>query len=126
MKFRKNGVGSAVKFQRGVIREHAVLCRAWKHRVKGRDWYDLIWYVRNEIPVNLSYLRDKMHQTGHLDPKEKLDEVKLHQLLKTRIDQVDWELAKKDVSGFIADKKQLDLWSKGFFHDMIQHLHVVA
>ena len=24
---------------------HAVLCRRWKNRVKGRDWYDLVWYA---------------------------------------------------------------------------------
>ncbi len=104
---------------------HAVLCRAWKHRVKGRDWYDLIWYIQNKIPVNLRYLRDKMCQTGHLDPKEKLDEAKLHQLLKARIDQIDWELAKKDVSAFIADKRRLDLWSKGFFHDLVLLLKTI-
>jgi hypothetical protein len=23
---------------------HAILCRRWKGRVKGRDWYDLMWY----------------------------------------------------------------------------------
>lgn len=105
---------------------HAVLCRAWKHRVKGRDWYDLIWYVLSGIPVNLTYLRDKMCQTGHLNPKEKLDEARLRQLLKTRIDQIDWALAKKDVSAFVIDKSRLDLWSREFFHDLTQHLRVVA
>lgn len=23
---------------------HALFCRRWKNRVKGRDWYDLVWY----------------------------------------------------------------------------------
>lgn len=104
---------------------HAVLCRAWKHRIKGRDWYDLIWYVQNGIPVNLSYLRDKMCQTGHIDPKEILDEAKLQKLLKLRIDQIDWELAKKDVMLFIADKKKIDPWSRTFFHDVVKHLRVI-
>lgn len=105
---------------------HAVLCRSWQQRVKGRDWYDLIWYVQNGIPVNLDHLKDKMLQTGHLKPKETLDEKKLQELLKQRIDQIDWKLAKKDVEPFIADKKRLDLWSQTFFIDVIKHLRWVS
>jgi hypothetical protein len=24
---------------------HALLCRAWQKRIKGRDWYDYYWYI---------------------------------------------------------------------------------
>jgi predicted nucleotidyltransferase component of viral defense system len=104
---------------------HAVLCRAWRNRVKGRDWYDLIWYVQNEIPVNLAYLRVKMVQTKHLGVGEKFGEQELHQKLRQRIDQIDWELAKNDVLPFIQDKRRLDLWSSQFFHDLIKQLKTV-
>ncbi len=104
---------------------HAVLCRAWGKRVKGRDWYDLIWYIQNGIPVNLVYLRAKMLQTKHLAVGEQLGEKELRQKLKQRIEQVDWALAKADVLPFIQDKRRLDLWSNQFFHDIIIHLRVV-
>lgn len=104
---------------------HAVLCRAWQKRIKGRDWYDLIWYIQNSIPVNLKYLRAKMLQTGHLKEGEILDEKELLQRLKQRIHQIDWNLAKLDVMPFIADKKRLDLWSVQFFLDLIAHLKTV-
>lgn len=104
---------------------HAVLCRAWRNRIKGRDWYDLVWYIQSGIPVNLAYLRAKMLQTEHLAVGEKLGEKELHQRLEQRIDQVDWGLAKADVLPFIADKRRLDLWSSQFFRDLIQHLRIV-
>lgn len=39
---------------------HAALYRNWKNRIKGRDWYDVIWYVQKDIPVNLPHLRERM------------------------------------------------------------------
>src|SRR5579862_5391578 len=42
---------------------HATLCRPWQTRVKGRDWYDLVWYIARSIPVNLHHLRDRLIQS---------------------------------------------------------------
>ena len=39
---------------------HAILYRAWKGRVKGRDWFDLIWYIQKNIPLSLRYLTSCM------------------------------------------------------------------
>jgi predicted nucleotidyltransferase component of viral defense system len=104
---------------------HAVLCRAWRNRIKGRDWYDLIWYIQSGIPVNLAYLRAKMVQTNHLANKEIFGKKELYQRLEQRIDQIDWELAKADVIPFIQERRRLDLWSKQFFLDLLKHLRVV-
>lgn len=35
---------------------HALLFRNWITRVKGRDWFDFEWYVKNNIPLNLSFM----------------------------------------------------------------------
>src|SRR5690606_13262330 len=51
---------------------HAVLCREWKGRVKGRDWYDLVWFVAREIPLNLDYLIQRMRQSGRWAIKKKM------------------------------------------------------
>ncbi len=104
---------------------HAVLCRRWQKRVKGRDWYDLIWYIQNGIPVNLSHLRERMRQTKHLQGDEQFEEKELLKWLHKRIDEIDWELAKSDVRAFITDKRRLDIWSNQFFHDIITHLRTV-
>lgn len=44
---------------------HAVLCRKWKNRVKGRDWYDLVWYVTHHPRLHLAHLEQRMRQSGH-------------------------------------------------------------
>jgi predicted nucleotidyltransferase component of viral defense system len=103
---------------------HAALCRRWKKRIKGRDWYDFVWYLQNKIPVNLVYLRKKMVQTGHLSLDETIDKKQLQLRLNERIDEIDWEIAKKDVAPFIPDSQRLELWSSSFFHDLTQHLLV--
>ncbi len=104
---------------------HAALCRNWKKRVKGRDWYDVIWYIQNDTPVNLAHLRERMKQTEHLRPTEKFEKKELLERLHAKIDDIDWELAKSDVAVFIPDKQRLDIWSASFFHDLVGDLRVV-
>lgn len=104
---------------------HAALCRNWKQRIKGRDWYDVIWYIQSGIPVSLAHLRERMRQTQHLEHGEKFGEKELLKRLHARIEDIDWELAKSDVALFIPDKQRLAIWSASFFHDLIDHLKVL-
>lgn len=104
---------------------HAALCRNWKTRIKGRDWYDLIWYIQSGIPVNLAHLRERMRQTHHLQVDEKFGERELLERLYAKIDGIDWELAKSDIAMFIPDKQRLNLWSASFFKDLVKYLRVV-
>ncbi|MCB1114227.1 MAG: nucleotidyl transferase AbiEii/AbiGii toxin family protein [Chlamydiia bacterium] len=104
---------------------HAALCRSWKNRIKGRDWYDLIWYIQKGIPVNLIHLEERMRQTEHLKQGEKLTKNELLDRLHQKIDEIDWELAKKDVALFIPDKTRLEIWSSTFFHDLLIHIKVL-
>lgn len=103
---------------------HALLYRAWKGRVKGRDWYDLIWYIQKKIPLSLTYLESCMKQAGNLGPKESLDQERLIQMLKEKIKTLDFESAKMDMKSFIADSEKLNLWTKEFFENLINHLEV--
>lgn len=102
----------------------AILFRAWKGRVKGRDWYDLIWYIQNDVPLSLTYLESCMRQSGNWGLKENLNRQHLMQLLEGKIASIDWESAKADMRAFIADPKRLDIWSPAFFSALIQHLKV--
>ena len=94
---------------------HALLCRNWKTRVKGRDFYDFIWYVSNKTSVNLPHLQKRMEQTGHWDTDKVLTIAQLKNLLKDRFHTINFEDAKHDVQPFIADRSILDLWSTDFF-----------
>jgi predicted nucleotidyltransferase component of viral defense system len=94
---------------------HALLCRNWKSRVKGRDFYDFVWYVSQNTSVNLPHLQKRMEQTGHWDSGKELTMPQLKKMLKDRFQSVDFEAAKKDVLPFVADSSKLDLWSAEFF-----------
>ena len=94
---------------------HALLCRNWKKRVKGRDFYDFLWYVSNDTAVNLPHLQKRMEQTGHWGVKESLTAAKLKDLLKNRFRSVNFDDAKRDVQAFIANSSKLNLWSADFF-----------
>ncbi len=97
---------------------HAALFRKWKTRTKGRDFYDVQWYMAREIPVKRSYLEEKMKASGAL--VETLTEKHLIELFEKRVAAVNWSQAKADVLGFLQDKNQINLWSADFFKNIIQ------
>ena len=94
---------------------HAVICRTWKNRVKGRDFYDYLWYLSRGTKVNLSHLQKRLEQSGKWPPDEELTLPKLTDLLCGRFESVDFEKAKSDVVPFVKDIRKLDLWSPEFF-----------
>lgn len=101
---------------------HATLCRPWQKRVKGRDWYDVVWYISRNIPVNLYHLRDRLIQTSAWNKKNHFGLKDLQIMLIDKINQTDFENAKKDILPFIKDKNAIDLWSKDFFQQIIQKI----
>ncbi|MDA3917292.1 MAG: nucleotidyl transferase AbiEii/AbiGii toxin family protein [Deltaproteobacteria bacterium] len=109
---------------------HALLCRTIRTNIKGRDWYDLIWFVKNNIPCDLHYLKNKMVQTGHIDLSEVLTKEKLVKLISKKINKIDFSLAKSDVEPFLktsGQKDELSLWSNAFFNDyLIQEIDILA
>ncbi len=94
---------------------HALLCRSWKTRVKGRDFYDYVWFLSKGIPLNMAHLEARMRQTGHMSLKEVLTEDAIKTLLKQKFLRVDYAQAKRDVAPFIKNLDVLDIWSTEFF-----------
>lgn len=104
---------------------HAIICREYKNHVKGRDYYDYLFYVGKGCKINLQYLENKLKNTGGIiDRKEKLTIGLLKELLKNKFENVDYESAKQDVSNFIADKDGLRIWKKELFISTLNHLQV--
>ncbi len=104
---------------------HAVLCRAWETRVKGRDWYDLIWFTTRKTPVGLKHLEQRMKQTGHLEQNETLTEKILKQKLMRKIDSVDFKMAVKDVENMLKYPSSLKIWSKDFFRAVCAKIRTI-
>mgnify|MGYP004672070913 FL=1 len=101
---------------------HAVICRSWKSRVKGRDLYDYIFYLSRKSKYNLPHLREKLIDSGFIDKKTKLDNDDIKRILIDRFNEIDFEAAKNDVVPFIKNTNVLDIWSKEFFVDITTNL----
>ena len=101
---------------------HAVLCRDWKSRVKGRDFSDFIWYLGQRIPCNVRHLQARMTQTGHWQQSRELDTAQLRHLLRQRFQQVDFDQAKRDIRPFIRDDAELELWDSAFFQSLVERI----
>lgn len=103
---------------------HAVLCRNWKSRVKGRDFYDLIWYVGRKTPLNLPHLEARMRQSGDWPVETPLDAEGLRKRLEQRFASTNFEQAKEDIAPFLKDPRELSLWSPGFFLELIPQIRI--
>jgi len=103
---------------------HAVLCRGWKTRVKGRDWYDLVWYASRGAVLDLAHLEARMRQSGHYGGGDPLDAGTFRQLLAERIDRLDVARAHADVERFLVDPSSLAVWSQEFFHAVAEKIAV--
>ena len=94
---------------------HAILCRRWKTRAKGRDWYDLVWYVANHPELHLAHLEQRMRQTSHWISKKSLTPAAFRELVRKRIKALDIDQAKREVEPFVRNPESLALWSEDFF-----------
>jgi predicted nucleotidyltransferase component of viral defense system len=104
---------------------HAVLCREWKSRVKGRDWYDLVWFVAYHPELHLSHLEQRMRQTGHWAGPVPLTAGDFRDLIMRRIDGVDIDQIRREVEPFVKDAAALAIWSKEFFLDIASRIKAV-
>ena len=104
---------------------HAVLCREWKSRVKGRDWYDLVWFAAHHQELRISHLEQRMRQTGHWAEPTPLTAGDLSDLMARRIDKVDIDQIRREVEPFVKDAAALAIWSKDFFMDVASRIKIV-
>ena len=101
------------------------MCRNWKKRIKGRDWYDFVWYVGNNVPVKAIYLKEKLLQSGIKFKTEEINKELITNMLVNKINEVDFNAAKSDVLPFIKDSAAVDLWSKDFFKQIVEKMQIV-
>lgn len=94
---------------------HAVICRAWKNRIKGRDLYDYLFYLSRGISVNMPHLKARLVESEYIKSDFDLTNSALIEMMTDRFSSIDYNQAKEDVLPFIKDKKSLELWNKDFF-----------
>jgi len=104
---------------------HAIFCRRWKSRVKGRDWYDLVWYAANHPELGLYHLEQRMRQTGDWKGEAPLNPDKFMELLDIAINNLDVDQARKEVEPFVKNPQNLSIRSPEFFHDVASRVKFV-
>jgi predicted nucleotidyltransferase component of viral defense system len=102
---------------------HALLFRQWKNRVKGRDWYDFEWYIKNGVSLNLRHFGERAFQSANR-PEKNLSVAEFQELLKARIVNLDVRQAKEDVQKFVNNPEELNIWSQDYFLQLSQMLKI--
>lgn len=101
---------------------HAIICRNYKNTVKGRDYYDFLFYIRKRVKPNLNYLKNKLIESGKIKENDKFDLDTLKVMLKDRFETVDFNQVKTDAERFVFNNEDLSYYSKELFVDMINKL----
>ena len=103
---------------------HALLFRKWKNRVKGRDWFDLEWYIQKGVPLHLNHLQRRAMNSDDWD-RTKMTRTHLIDLLTKKIRTVSFSNIREDIIRFIPDAKVVEIWSPEYFLDLIQKIKTV-
>lgn len=102
---------------------HALLCRTY---TKGRDYYDLLWYLRKKTPVNLVLLQNALEQTGPWRQTEvRIDQGWLVENLQSVIKKTDFSQAVADVRKFLGpiEARGLEAWGQEYFLEQVAKLN---
>lgn len=100
---------------------HAALFRAWKGRVKGRDWYDMVWFIRRNVPLNLTFFSKLSGQDTILNRESFL------KMAKERIDLLDISSAIEDIIHYVREQEAIKrTWSKEFFHHWVDNIQTIS
>lgn len=100
---------------------HALLFRKWKQRVKGRDWYDMEWYIKKGVPLHLDHFLLRACNSGDWNEKT-ITQNKFTQLIEDKITNVSFKAIREDIVRFIRDDKALEIWSADYFGDLIEKI----
>ncbi len=97
---------------------HALLYRKWNKRVKGRDWYDFEWYIKNNIGLDFSHFCERTRQFESQNIEQMSHESFKNQL-KEKIVNTNMDMVKADVKPFLKDPEQLNIWSTDYFLQLV-------
>ena len=101
---------------------HALLCREY---VKGRDWYDFIWYCGARVPLNHALLSAAIDQNGPWAGQHiRTSDTWARDELKKAISSLAWRKAREDVEPFIHETElaSLQYFNAEYFMQLADHL----
>lgn len=101
---------------------HAILCRNWNMRTKGRDLYDYIFYLSKCKNVNLQLIKEKLIDSNFISRDDEFNIDILREMLNKKFREINYSDAKEDVISFIDDIDSLKLWDDNFFIEITKEL----
>lgn len=101
---------------------HAILCRGWNNRVKGRDLYDYIFFLSNETKVNIELIKNKLIESNYIEKNSPFNIEILKRLLINKFNEINYKEAIEDIKPFIKDIDSLNIWSKEFFVKITENI----
>lgn len=102
---------------------HALLFRKWQNRVKGRDWFDMEWYIRKGVSLNLNHFLQRAKDSGDWQ-KPTISKEEFLDLLRDKIKISTIDKVKADVRPFVRNIEQLEIWSPQYFLDLADLLKI--
>jgi len=102
---------------------HAILCRNWQIRTKGRDLYDYIFFLANETKVNIELLKNKLINSKFIEQNSEFNLDVLKKLLIKKFMEIDYNDALEDVIPFIKNIDCLNILNKDFFITITEKLN---
>lgn len=94
---------------------HACLFRTY---LKGRDWYDLLWFLTRKTLPNLTMLNNAALQTQGKDFYFDMNSLK--DILSKKIDSMDLKQAADDVERFLDDPKEIEMFKADYFRTLME------
>jgi predicted nucleotidyltransferase component of viral defense system len=102
---------------------HALMYRKWNNRVKGRDWYDFEWYVRNGVALDFEHFCQRTQQFQGIS-NESISQELFRKILKEKIAGTNIEQVKADVRPFIKDASEMNIWSVDYFTQLVDMMKI--
>ncbi|HLT86279.1 MAG TPA: nucleotidyl transferase AbiEii/AbiGii toxin family protein [Sphingobacterium sp.] len=100
---------------------HALLFRKWKNRVKGRDWYDLEWYIKKGVTLYTDHFLSRAQDSGDWKD-ESISHEQILELLRKKIETANFDHIRADVVRFVKDAAVLDIWDRRYFLHLTEKL----
>ncbi len=89
----------------------------YRKYTKGRDYYDLLWYLGKKLLPNFRLLNNAIEQTENR--RLNINEVNFKNFLREKLRMVDFAKIRKDADRFIEDKNELKLLDSNLIFKLI-------
>ncbi|MCL1847319.1 MAG: nucleotidyl transferase AbiEii/AbiGii toxin family protein [Coriobacteriia bacterium] len=100
----------------------ALFYRQWQSRVKGRDWYDFVWYVRRNVALDLVHFNTRAQEQSPDVFSGPFSQEGFLQAFREKIESTDIDAARAEVRPFVRDSLELEAWSKDFFLQLVDRI----